>query len=127
MSRFDIYTARVHYIDEPNSKPRPIIQIKSDKNAPNSFAMISGTHKKKYPGDVDIEFWKEAGLKKPSRVRLGERVDLPECCKTAKPVGKLLLEDAKNVHLEYLKPHKIQKHFAEEIDDEFTMNSMLED
>ena len=125
MAKFDIYTATVHYTDKEGSKPRPIVQIKDNPNSPNAFAMISGTKKKMYPGDVKITNWVEAGLDEHSRVRLDERLDLPESIKHKKPVGRLLVEDAVEVQLQFKTPHKIKKHFAEEFDDEFTIASML--
>lgn len=126
MAKFDIYTANVHFTDKQESKRRPIIQIKNNPNAPNAFAMISGTKKKLYAGDVNILNWKEAGLTEPSRVRLGERLDCPESIKTKHPVGKLSIEDAIEVQIQFNTPHKIKKHFAEELDDEFTLHSFLE-
>lgn len=127
MAKFDIYTATVHFTDKEESKSRPIIQIKDNPNAPNAFAMISGTKKKLYPGDVIITAWREAGLTEPSRVRLGERLDCPESIKTKNPLGKLSIEDAIEVQLQFKTPHKVKKHIAEELDDEFTINSILED
>ena len=123
MARFDVYIARVWFSELNGFRDRPIVQVKNNPNAPNSFAMISTTEKDLYAGDVPLTNPKEAGLKeenKPNRVRLAERLDLPKCLKTRKPIGALDDEDAQNVAAALLVPHKIKKHYAEDLDDDIS-------
>lgn len=129
MSKFDVYIASVYFVDTGEYKNSPVVQIKEDPHSPNSFAMISTTEKALYSGDVLITDKYSAGLKstKTSRVRLSERLDYPQSVKTRQPVGRLCEKDIKEVEKAIHIPHKIKKHFAEEFDDDFTINSFLEE
>lgn len=128
MSKFDVYIASVYFVDTGEYKNRPVVQIKENPHSPNSFAMISTTEKDFYSGDVPITDKNSAGLKskKKSRIRLSERLDYPESIKMKQPVGRLCEKDIKEVEKAIHIPHKIKKHFAEDLDDEFTINSILE-
>lgn len=128
MSKFDVYIASVYFVDTGEYKNRPVVQIKEDPQSPNSFAMISTTEKDFYSGDVPITDKHCAGLKskKTSRVRLSERLDYPQSVRTRQPVGRLCEKDIKEVEKAIHIPHKIKKHFAEALDDEFTLHSFLE-
>lgn len=126
MARFDIYIAKVWFSDIDQFRNRPVIQVKGSIHAPDCFALISTTDKELYSGDIIIEDLEAAGLKQPSRIRLGERLDFPKSLKTRKPIGRLSEKDIKKMLKVFYQPHKIKKHYAEDLDDDFTLTPYLQ-
>ena len=79
LNKFEIWDAKVEFEDEPGkSKTRPVL-IDSDGDMYILAYKITGTPPRpNFTGEYSIKFWKEAGLKKPSTVRLNRIVNIPK-------------------------------------------------
>lgn len=73
MTRWDIYFANVPFEDVPQSKPRPVIILDDSVVIIDCLKMTSQPPR---PGEYVLQYWKEAGLKKPTTVRLSKRLAL---------------------------------------------------
>ena len=128
MAKYDVYWTYVKYADDPKKgKRRPVVQIKDDETEKGAFAKITasekGTKRKHAVVLRDIE---EAGLyKRPCAVQLNNLLlNLPELDYS----GRLSEHDIRSIELhESIAEEDIEYRFAEEFDDDFTIDSMLED
>lgn len=73
MTKWDIYIADVPFEDEPQSKVRPIIILEASTVLIDSLKM---TGQPPRPGEYVLKKWKEAGLLKPTTVRVSKRLSL---------------------------------------------------
>lgn len=73
MTKWDIYFADVPFEGLPESKPRPVI-ILDDSVILIDCLKLTG--KPPRPGEYVLQKWKEAGLRKPTTVRLSKRLAL---------------------------------------------------
>lgn len=73
MTKWDIYFANVPFEDLPESKLRPVI-ILDDSVAVVDCLKLTGRAPR--PGEYVIQKWAEAGLHKPTTVRLSKRLSL---------------------------------------------------
>ena len=73
MTKYDIYLCTVPYTEQDGTivnKNRPVVII-DNNTAVDIGAQITHVGPRLYdPGDYPIEYWKEAGLKMPSTIRL---------------------------------------------------------
>ena len=123
MARFDIYVAKVYFRGSEEYAIRPIIQVKKDADKPFAFAMITSHEKRDWESDVELNDWREAGLKKPSTVRLSERLYNNPIYN--EKIGHISLSDEELIITQLNIPHKIYKHKTEDLDDDFDMNLYL--
>ena len=123
MARFDIYVAKVYFRGSEEYAIRPIIQVKKDADTPFAFAMITSHEKRDWESDVELNDWREAGLKKPSAVHLSERLYNNPIYK--EKIGHISLSDEELIITQLNIPHKIYKHKTEDLDDDFDMNLYL--
>lgn len=124
MAQFDIYIAKVYYSEtDPRYEFKPVVQIKSNAKSKDSFAVITHVDPREgWPGEIPIENYTDCGLHKKSTIRITQRLDEPI---KKKYVGTLTNDlAAKVVYAMHVK-HRIQRHKTEEFDDEFTINSIL--
>ena len=124
MALYDLYTAKVYYSNpEEGHEWKPVVQIKENASDPDSFAVL--THhdpRARYTGEIEVKDFKECGLKQKSTIRLTQRIDKP---RKRRKIGTLTPELAAKVTTELFKPHKIEHHQTEDIDDDFTIGSIL--
>lgn len=73
---WDIWFAVVGYEDRDEYKERPVLVIDATHVIVLSLKITSHEPRKKNPGDYQIKMWKEAGLSKPSVIRVGSRLSL---------------------------------------------------
>ena len=126
MARFDIYVAKVYFRGSEEYAIRPIIQVKKDADKPFAFAMITSHEKRDWESDIELNDWKEAGLKRASTVRLSERLYSNPTHK--EKIGHISLADEELIITQLNIPHKIYKHKTEDLDDTFDMKlSLLEE
>lgn len=106
MKRWDIYWADVPYEDEPEtSKLRPVI-IARDKITTVLVIHVTSHSAREYDRyDYEIQDWMDAGLAKPSTIRVSKIVQLAPG-KLHEYIGRLSLDDifaVQNLMDEYVK------------------------
>ncbi len=99
--RWDIWIARVEYEDGTESKIRPVLIIDGTHCYVLSLKITSHAPRSQFPGEYQIVEWKEAGLLKPSTIRINKRLNLP-ADSFVKKIGRLTELDRFNVSRIYL-------------------------
>lgn len=90
-NKWDIWMAKVAFEDEPNKvKERPVL-ILEDGTAYTIVLKITSKEKRNEK-EYQILKWKEAGLSKPSTIRIGKRLQLFDSDFTRR-LGKLSAYD----------------------------------
>lgn len=85
MMKWDIYIADVPFEDLPETKLRPVVVLEDSVILIDCLKMTSQAPR---PGEYVLKMWKEAGLKKPTTVRISKRLLLkPDAIR--KHVGSL--------------------------------------
>ena len=74
VTKWDIYIADVPFEDLPQSKPRPVIILEDSVVLIDCLKMTSHPPR---PGEYALQKWHEAGLLKPTTVRLSKSLLLP--------------------------------------------------
>ncbi|MBQ8913791.1 MAG: PemK family transcriptional regulator [Lachnospiraceae bacterium] len=90
MKRYEIWEAEVRFEDEPTIKKRPVM-IWNDV----AFVMaykLTGTDRGDNNEEFRIEFWKEAGLSKPTSIRISKLLKL-EHVSIKRKIGELDMRD----------------------------------
>lgn len=90
--RYDLYAHFVKYDDALDGKYRPILILEENKVIPLSAPITSNLRRADYRGNIIITDWKEAGLHKPSVVRL-EKIANMELKDSDKYIGHLSEKD----------------------------------
>ena len=99
MNKYDIYLATVSFIDRDGvqmSKVRPVMILNSTTAVPIASPITSHSPRAKYNGDYAIQDWKQAGLSKPSTLRLNYVVDNSNGV-FLKQIGRLSTLDIQNI------------------------------
>lgn len=79
MQKWDIWLANVRFEDNPEeSKLRPVLVIDKQNMFILSFKMTSNTPRQNFYGEYSIKYYKEAGLVKPTVIRLSKKLLLLE-------------------------------------------------
>lgn len=79
MQKWDIWLANVRFEDNPEeSKLRPVLVIDKQNMFILSFKMTSHTPRQNFYGEYSIKYYKEAGLIKPTVIRLSKKLLLLE-------------------------------------------------
>lgn len=79
MEKWDIWLANVRFEDNPEeSKLRPVLVIDKQNMFILSFKMTSHTPRQNFYGEYSIKYYKEAGLVKPTVIRLSKKLLLLE-------------------------------------------------
>ena len=73
MNKWDIYFAHVPFEDLPESKPRPVIVLDDLTVAVVCLKMTSHSPRL---GEYSLKRWRDAGLMKPTTVRISKRLSL---------------------------------------------------
>lgn len=94
MNKYDIYWAYVYFQDIYNGKRRPVIQLDNNTFVPLIAPITSHTARDKL--DYSIKDWREAGLTKPSTIRLSKRIKLNKTLLDSY-IGKLSIEDSEEL------------------------------
>lgn len=71
MTPWDIYIANVPFEDLPQSKPRPVIILADSVLVIDCLKMTSKPPRR---GEYVLQKWREAGLLKPTTVRISKRL-----------------------------------------------------
>lgn len=85
MSKWDIYLANVPFEDISQTKIRPVVILDDSAIVIDSLKMTS--HKPRQ-GEYALQKWKEAGLHKPTTVRISKRLALNSAA-IVKQIGTL--------------------------------------
>ena len=86
MTKWDIYIAEVPFEDLPQqSKLRPVIILGESAVLVDCLKMTGQTPRR---GEYVLQKWKEAGLHKPTTVRISKRLALEKCA-LRKRIGSL--------------------------------------
>lgn len=94
--KYDLYAHFVKYDDVPDGKYRPVLVLEENKVVPLSAPITSNLRRANYSGNVIIADWKEAGLHKPSVVRLEKTTNM-ELKSGDKYIGHLTEKDIINI------------------------------
>lgn len=79
MQKWEIWLANVRFEDKPDEyKLRPVLVIDKENIYFLSFKMTSHKPRDNYFGEYSIQFFQEAGLKKPTVIRLSKKLLLLE-------------------------------------------------
>jgi hypothetical protein len=73
VKKWDIYFANVPFEDIPQAKPRPVIVLEDSTVVVDCLKMTSQPPRQ---GEYVLQYWKEAGLMKPTVVRISKRLRL---------------------------------------------------
>lgn len=73
MEEFELYWAEVEFQDIEESKLRPVMIIDSNAYLVSCLSVTSNTSR---PEDYVIKRWREAGLSRPSAIKLHQIIDL---------------------------------------------------
>ena len=73
VNKWDIYFAHVPFEDLPESKPRPVIVLDDLTVAVVCLKMTSHSPRL---GEYSLKRWRDAGLMKPTTVRISKRLSL---------------------------------------------------
>ena len=78
--KWEVWYAFYAYEDEPDSgKNRPVLVLENKDFYPILAAKVTSAKPREgFAGEYRIEKWKEAGLEKPSTIRLSKRLKLDE-------------------------------------------------
>lgn len=95
--RWEIWLAKVVYEDDPTAvKKRPVLILNSEDDKILAVKITSHPPREKYKGECEVQKWREAGLHRPSTIRVGKlSIMNPEMF--VKKLGNLQQEDIKNV------------------------------
>lgn len=74
MRAWDIYIADVPFEDLPQAKPRPVIILEDTVIMIHCLKMTSQPPRR---GEYILQKWREAGLHKPTTVRISKQLSLP--------------------------------------------------
>lgn len=71
MTPWDVYIANVPFEDLPQSKPRPVVILADSVLVVDCLKMTSQPPRR---GEYALQKWREAGLLKPTTVRISKRL-----------------------------------------------------
>ena len=94
--KYDIWIAKVNFAEIKGYKVRPVLVIDSNNIFVLSLKITGHAPREEDPLDYKIVHWKESGLEKPSTLRIGQKLQVPES-NFYKKIGHLHSEDIKNV------------------------------
>ena len=84
-NKWDILLADVPYEDLPETKVRPVLVLGDEVHVLDCLKMTSQPPR---PGEYVLGKWAEAGMRKPTTVRIGKRLSLDKC-RIRKKIGTL--------------------------------------
>ena len=99
--RWDIWIAKVEFEEGTGSKIRPVLIIDGTRCYVLSLKITSHVPRSQFLGEYQIIEWKEAGLMKPSTIRISKQLNLPTDS-FVKRIGRLTELDRLNVLKIYL-------------------------
>lgn len=77
MQKWEVWLAKVAFEDNPaEAKIRPVLVIDKKEAYIISFKMTSHEPRQAFCGEYSIQFFKEAGLIKPTVIRLSKKLSL---------------------------------------------------
>ena len=94
--RWDIWIARVEFEEEPGFKIRPVLIIDGTRCYVLSLKITPHPPREEYAGEYRIVQWREAGLLKPSTIRISKQINLP-AESFIKRIGRLTVLDRVSV------------------------------
>lgn len=77
MKRYEIWKARVRFEDEPVIKERPVLIWNNTAYLVIAYKM-TGTDRGDNKEEFTVDYWKEAGLSKPTSIRISKLLKLNE-------------------------------------------------
>ncbi len=75
MRRWEVYLADVPFEEQADSKVRPVLLLGACAAVIDCLKMTGQSPR---PGEYVLQKWEEAGLRKPTTVRISKRLALPE-------------------------------------------------
>ena len=96
MRKWEIYLAYVQYEDIPGGKLRPVLVIDEDTVYP--ICCLKMTSHPPRAGEYELIRWQNAGLRKPTTVRIQKRLRLSEA-DFKKKIGLLDPVDILNIEM----------------------------
>ncbi len=96
---WDIYLAWVKYSDVEGGKERPVVIVDDKIAYLICFPITSHDPREGFKGEVPIKKWKEAGLDKPSTIRISGKINLRSTDLLHK-IGRLRMTDINAVQME---------------------------
>lgn len=97
INKWDIWVANVVFEDNPKvSKVRPVLVISPEEYYVLSVKITSHSPRNNYFGEYSIKYWEEAGLLKPSTVRLSRKIKL-NYNELLRRIGSLHPTDRQNI------------------------------
>lgn len=79
LNKWDIWLAKVAFEDEPNLiKNRPVLIMDNTECLVLSLKITSHSPRANFKDEYQILKWKEAGLLKPSTIRISKKLLLPQ-------------------------------------------------
>ena len=94
--RWDIWIARVEFEEKVGSKIRPVLIIDGTRCYVLSLKITPHPPRDDCEGEYRIVNWREAGLLKPSTVRISKQINLPADT-FVKRIGRLTALDRINI------------------------------
>ena len=94
--RWDIWNAKVEFEEGAGSKIHPVLIIDGTRCYVLSLKITSHVPRSQFSGEYQIIEWKEAGLMKPSTIRISKQLNLP-ADSFVKRIGRLTELDCLNV------------------------------
>ncbi|GIP08854.1 hypothetical protein J1TS5_10240 [Paenibacillus macerans] len=95
-NRGDVYLVLYPFDDKEREKLRPGIILHTENNRSIVIKVTSHAERTNDPGDLELRYWREAGLKEPSVARCSQFAPLDHS-KIREYIGKLHDEDLVNV------------------------------
>lgn len=92
---WDVWWAYVKFDDSPEIKRRPVVVLQTGEIVIVALKVTSHEERNTY-GDIDITYWKAAGLSKPSTVRASFLLELEHGAFDGK-IGELHPLDRRNI------------------------------
>ena len=93
---WDIYKVRVYFEDIYNYKDRPFLILLNFNDLYFGFKITSNTERVDL-AEYQIKYWQEAGLTKPSNIRLNKLICINENYVLDEKYGILLYDDRKHI------------------------------
>ena len=120
MKKFDVLSAKIYFEGSKKYKYRPILFIYSKGNVIFARKMTSKPPRNSYPGEYQLKDWKQAGLDKPTVVRMSKYVVVNKN-EIKSVVGHLSDEDIENIKNLLNTPYK-ESYNPDDVIDEFLYN-----
>lgn len=77
-NNWEVWFADVKFEDSDEVKQRPVVIVENHTAYILALKVTGHEPRKNYPGEYRLKFWREAGLAKPSTVRISKKLYLED-------------------------------------------------